>query len=65
MEQLISVEKPQEKLKNHENVLILDIRPTDQRNEWMLANSLHVDAYQKLREGDDTAPDDTENFWQK
>jgi len=57
MEKSITVKELQEKLSKHENVFILDIRPTDQRNEWKIADSFHVDAYKQLNAGDDTALD--------
>lgn len=57
MKKTISVGELQEKLINHENVFILDVRPTDQRNEWKIADSIHVDAYKQLNAGDDTALD--------
>lgn len=57
MDKLISVEQLQEKLNRHEDVFIVDVRPTDQRNEWKIADSVHVDAYKQLNAGDDTALD--------
>ena len=57
MENLITVKELQEKLSKHENIFILDVRPTDQRKEWKIADSIHVDAYTQLNAGDDTALD--------
>jgi glyoxylase-like metal-dependent hydrolase (beta-lactamase superfamily II)/rhodanese-related sulfurtransferase len=57
MEDIITVKELQEKLNKHENVFILDVRPEDQRKEWKIANSVHVDAYKQLNAGDDTALD--------
>jgi glyoxylase-like metal-dependent hydrolase (beta-lactamase superfamily II)/rhodanese-related sulfurtransferase len=57
MEKTITVRELQEKLDKNENVFILDVRPTDQRNEWKIANSVHVDAYKQLNAGDDAALD--------
>ena len=57
MNEFITVSQLQEKLNKHENVLILDVRPTEQRNEWKIADSVHVDAYKQLNAGDDTALD--------
>jgi glyoxylase-like metal-dependent hydrolase (beta-lactamase superfamily II)/rhodanese-related sulfurtransferase len=57
MEKLISVEELQEKLNKQEKVFILDVRPLDQRIEWRIDGSAHVDAYQQLKYGDDTALD--------
>jgi len=53
----ITVDELQKKLDKHEHVFILDVRPTDQRNEWKIADSVHVDAYKQLNDGDDTALD--------
>src|SRR5688572_684874 len=53
----ITVDELQKKLARRENVFILDVRPTDQRNEWKIADSFHVDAYKQLNDGDDTALD--------
>jgi glyoxylase-like metal-dependent hydrolase (beta-lactamase superfamily II)/rhodanese-related sulfurtransferase len=57
MEKTISVKELQDKLDNNENILILDVRPTDQRDEWKIAESVHVDAYKQLNAGDETALD--------
>lgn len=57
MEKIITVKELQEKLRRHENVFILDVRPTDQRKEWKIADSVHVDAYTQLNAGDETALD--------
>jgi glyoxylase-like metal-dependent hydrolase (beta-lactamase superfamily II) len=53
----ISVAELQKKLADKQNVFILDVRPSDQRKEWKIGDSVHVDAYQKLNDGDDTALD--------
>jgi glyoxylase-like metal-dependent hydrolase (beta-lactamase superfamily II) len=53
----ITVQELQNKLTKRENVFILDVRPTDQRNEWKIADSAHVDVYKKLNDGDETALD--------
>ncbi len=57
MEDIITVRELQEKFDKQENVFILDVRPEDQRKEWQIANSVHVDAYKLLNDGDDTALD--------
>lgn len=56
-EKIITVEQLQERLNRHENIFILDVRPADQRKEWKIAGSVHVDAYKQLNAGDDTALD--------
>src|SRR5687768_3602747 len=57
MKKTISVSELQEKLVKNESVFILDVRPKDQRNEWKIAGSVHVDAYKQLNAGDDSALD--------
>ena len=57
MEDIITVKELQEKLSKHENVFILDVRPEDQRKEWKIADSVHIDAYKQLNAGDETALD--------
>jgi glyoxylase-like metal-dependent hydrolase (beta-lactamase superfamily II)/rhodanese-related sulfurtransferase len=56
-DKLISVEQLQEKLSNKESVLILDVRPSEQRQEWRIEESTHVDAYEQLKAGDESALD--------
>ena len=53
----MSVEELQEKLNNKEPVLILDVRPSEQRQEWRIEESTHIDAYERLKVGDETALD--------
>ncbi len=59
-EKIITVEKLQEKLNGNEEVSILDVRPADQRTEWQIAGSTHVDAYKRLNAGDNTVLDTLE-----
>lgn len=55
---IITVEELQEKLKKKdERVFILDVRPLEQREEWKIAGSAHVDAYKQLKAGEETALD--------
>jgi glyoxylase-like metal-dependent hydrolase (beta-lactamase superfamily II)/rhodanese-related sulfurtransferase len=56
-EKTITVKKLQEKLNKKESVFILDVRPIDQRKEWKIAGSTHVDAYKSLNAGDETSLD--------
>lgn len=56
-EKLISVEALQEKLNKKEPVFIIDVRPLDERKEWRIEESVHVDAYKQLNAGDETALD--------
>ncbi|HTF31485.1 MAG TPA: MBL fold metallo-hydrolase [Flavitalea sp.] len=56
-EKLITVENLQKKLNKKEPVFILDIRPSDQRQEWRIAESTHIDAYKQLNAGDESSLD--------
>jgi glyoxylase-like metal-dependent hydrolase (beta-lactamase superfamily II) len=56
-EKIITVGKLQEKLNNKDRVFILDVRPMEQRQEWKIADSIHLDAYKQLNAGDETAFD--------
>ena len=51
-EKLITVDKLQEKLVRKEPVFILDVRPASERQEWQIAGSTHIDAYERLKAGD-------------
>lgn len=53
----ITVKGLQAKLNENERVFVLDVRPTDLRKEWKIAESTHVDANNQLNAGDDTALD--------
>lgn len=48
----IDVERLREMMDNGEPVTVLDVRPTDERQEWSIPGSVHVDAYRALNEGD-------------
>lgn len=39
-------------LENRQEVFILDVRPKEQREEWYIPGSIHLDAYSRLDEGD-------------
>jgi glyoxylase-like metal-dependent hydrolase (beta-lactamase superfamily II) len=47
----IDVESLRQMLNEKRPVTILDVRPTDERAEWAIPGSLHVDAYLALRAG--------------
>jgi len=48
----ITVGELQKMLEEGKPVTILDVRPQEQRDEWKIAGSYHVDAYKRLNEGD-------------
>lgn len=54
----ISATELQELLNKKEKVFILDVRPIDQREEWQIAESTHLDAYKRLNNGDNTVLDE-------
>ncbi|TPW16638.1 MAG: Zn-dependent hydrolase including glyoxylase, partial [bacterium] len=51
----ITVDKLREWLEKGKAVSVLDVRPADERAEWSIPGSIHVDAYQKLRDSDPEA----------
>jgi rhodanese-related sulfurtransferase len=51
----IDVNELREMLERLEPVVLLDIRPTADWEEWHIPGSLHVDVYQALRAGDEAA----------
>lgn len=53
-EKIMTVSELQEKLDKKEPVFILDVRPSDERKEWHIPESTHVDAYKRLNAGDDS-----------
>lgn len=48
----ISTDKLQQWLQAKEPVFILDVRPEKDRKEWHIPESVHLDAYQRLKKGD-------------
>lgn len=56
-EKLMTPEILQEKLNRKEPVFILDVRPLEQREEWHIAESIHIDSYKQLNTRDETALD--------
>src|SRR6266699_530614 len=53
----IAVETLQTWLEEGRPVTILDVRPTDQRADWAIPGSVHIDAYRALNEHDPHALD--------
>lgn len=56
----IKVDELREMLENKEPVVVLDVRPKDQRAEWKIPGSIYADAYKRLNENDPTVLDDVE-----
>jgi rhodanese-related sulfurtransferase len=54
----VSAAELREWLENGEPVFILDLRPMDQRQEWQIPGSFHLDAYKPLNEGDSSILND-------
>ncbi|HEX7005380.1 MAG TPA: MBL fold metallo-hydrolase [Trueperaceae bacterium] len=52
MSESLDVETLQRWLREGKPVTVLDIRPSDQYQEWSIPGSLHVDAYHQLKAGD-------------
>lgn len=54
----ISVQELQRLLNDKKPVFILDVRPTEQREEWHIPESFHTDAYEQLKMGNASALDE-------
>lgn len=44
-------------LEEQKPVVVLDVRPQEQRAEWAIPNSIHIDAYERLKQGKTDALD--------
>lgn len=53
MSKAVEVETLQQWLAEGKPVTVLDVRPREQFEEWRIPGSLHVDAYRKLKAGDE------------
>lgn len=51
----ISVEALRHMLEQGEPVTVLDIRPDEERSEWAIPDSVHFEAYEALKAGDERA----------
>jgi glyoxylase-like metal-dependent hydrolase (beta-lactamase superfamily II)/rhodanese-related sulfurtransferase len=54
----ITVDELRDRLAHDEPVTILDVRPADERAEWSIPGSQHIDAYARLRAGDEHVLDE-------
>jgi rhodanese-related sulfurtransferase len=51
----ISVEALRNMLEQGEPVTVLDVRTDEERSEWAIPDSIHFDAYEALKAGDERA----------
>jgi glyoxylase-like metal-dependent hydrolase (beta-lactamase superfamily II) len=56
----ITVDELRERLAQHQPVTILDVRPGNERAEWSIPGSRHIDAYDRLWAGDEHSLDEFE-----
>jgi len=54
----ITTDELRQMLSSGEAVNIVDVRPMNERAEWFIPGSIHVDVYDKLKQNDATALDD-------
>jgi rhodanese-related sulfurtransferase len=50
----ITASEPQDLMEHHRPVTVLDIRPPEQRADWSIPGSVHLDIYDALKVGDDS-----------
>jgi glyoxylase-like metal-dependent hydrolase (beta-lactamase superfamily II)/rhodanese-related sulfurtransferase len=55
---LISTEQLTTWLDDKKDVFVVDVRPKDQRDEWHIPGSVHLDAYKRLNKGDSSVLDE-------
>src|SRR5688572_1906717 len=51
---MLNAEELRAMLEKKEPIVVLDVRPKEQREEWHIPGSRHVDAYKQLNEGDNS-----------
>ena len=54
----VSAEELRILLEKKEPLVVLDVRPKDQREEWQIPGSMYIDAYQRLNANDPTVLDE-------
>lgn len=57
---IVNADELRTMLENKERVVVLDVRPKEQREEWQIPGSIHVDAYKRLNANDPAVLDDIE-----
>jgi glyoxylase-like metal-dependent hydrolase (beta-lactamase superfamily II)/rhodanese-related sulfurtransferase len=56
----VSADELRTMLENKDRVVVLDVRPREQREEWQIPGSIYVDAYKRLNANDPTVLDEVE-----
>jgi len=51
---VLNAEELRTMLENKEPIVVLDVRPKEQREEWLIPGSRYIDAYKRLNEGDNS-----------
>jgi glyoxylase-like metal-dependent hydrolase (beta-lactamase superfamily II)/rhodanese-related sulfurtransferase len=54
----VTTDQVREWLDAHKRLVILDVRPNEQRQEWQIPGSVYFDAYEKLKDNDPSALDE-------
>ncbi|PSL27739.1 MBL fold metallo-hydrolase [Dyadobacter jiangsuensis] len=54
----ITADELKEKFEKKSNVIVLDVRPQQQRDDWQISGSIYKDIYDRLQQGDSTVFDD-------
>ena len=57
---IVNADELRTMLENKDRVLVLDVRPKEQREEWQIPGSIYVDAYKRLNANDPTVLDEVE-----
>ncbi len=56
----MNADRLRELLDTNQKMLVVDVRPAEQRNEWHIPGSIHIDAYKRLNEGDMSVLDEVQ-----
>lgn len=55
---IVTADELRTMLENKERVVVLDVRPKEQREEWQIPGSIYIDAYKRLNANDPAVLDD-------